>query len=55
MVGRAELVHTQDENRPYKIVFWRDEQELGEIPVSSLDAAIAVAEDLLAKLKEASR
>jgi hypothetical protein len=53
MGRRAELVHTPAEDRPYKIVFWRDDQRLAEIPVHSVDAAIAVAENLIATIRKA--
>ena len=55
MAGRAELVRTPGEDRPYKIVFWRDGLKLGEIPVTSIGAAVEVAKDLIAKLEEAER
>ena len=54
MGGRAELVHTPTEDKPYKIVFWRDDQKLAEIPIHSVDAAVAVAKDLIATIREAT-
>jgi hypothetical protein len=49
--GRAELVSTSSETLPFKMVFWRDDQIVAEIPVSSPDAAMALANDLLKKLE----
>ena len=51
--GRAELVSTSSERLPFKMVFWRDEKIIAEIPVSSLDAAMALANDLLKTLEAA--
>ena len=53
MAARADLVSTPNEERPYKIVFWRDGQMIGELPIGSLDAAVAIAEDLVGKLRAA--
>jgi len=49
--GRAELVSTSSETLPFKMVFWRDDHIVAEIPVSSPDAAMALANDLLKKLE----
>jgi len=49
----VDLIPTPEDERPYKIVFSRDGKVIGAIPVRSLDGAISVAQDLIAKLNDA--